>query len=509
MSARLARGLRVRYAEILAHTGTVGLITGAVLASPALAALAFQREWSAVPAFLVSGGLLSLSGWWLRRLVPVGAKGAIGLGDASVVILFSWVLAVAFAAVPFMWVGGLDLTEAIFEATSGWTTTGLTVIRPEGARPSILLLRSTLQLAGGAGLAILMVSALLGPPGVGLTRAEGRGEQLVPLVSRSASLVVRIYAGYTVVGILLLRMVGMGWFDAVNHSFAAVSTGGFSTKDANIGYWDSAAVEAVIIVLMFLGNLSFVTAYRVLRGRWRAFTSSGEVRLFTVLLAVGFVILLLGVMPGQSFAPPKEVRVALFEAATALTTTGFQTVGYGPWPGLGWWVLILLMIVGGGTDSTAGGLKQHRVYLLYRFVVYDLRRRLGPRRAANEFSLPGADGPRYYGFEEVASVGVFTFFYLVVLAMGTVVISAHGFGLRESLFEFASALGTVGTSVGVTSPDAPGVVLWTETLGMLLGRLEFYSIFVAVGVVLADVRLGLAGSNGNTNSSLRSAGKAG
>ena len=492
MNPRIARGTLVRYADIVSHTGTVGVITGVVIASPALGAFAYPQEWGATPAFLLPGLALAGLGAGLRRLTPAGGRGALRLADASVVVLLSWVLAVTFAAVPFMWVGGLDFTEAVFEATSGWTTTGLSVIRAEAARPTILLLRSTLQLAGGAGLAILMLSALLGPPGVGLSRAEGRGEQLVPLVSRSASLVVRIYAGYTVVGTLLLRVVGMGWFDAINHAFGAVYTGGFSTRDASIGYWDSFSVELVIILLMFLGNLSFVTAYRVLRGDWRAFTRSGEVRLFAVLGGAAFAVLLLWVGPGLPFEVPKVARVAFFEMATSLTTTGFSTVGYGQWPALGWWTLILLMIVGGGTDSTAGGLKQHRVYLLYRFLVFDLRRRLGPRHAANEFYLRTSGSPRFLGAQEVASAAVFVFLYLAALALGTGVLASYGFGLKESLFEFASALGTVGLSIGVTSADAAGGVLWAESVGMLLGRLEFYAIFVALGAILMYLKESVA-----------------
>ncbi len=492
MNPRIARGTLVRYAEILSHTGTVGVITGAVIASPALAAPAFPREWSAVPAFLLPGLALVGLGVGLRRLTPASGRGALGLADASVVVLLSWVLAVSFASVPFMWVGGLDVTEAAFEATSGWTTTGLSVIQVESARPTILLLRSALQLAGGAGLAILMLSALLGPPGVGLSRAEGRGEQLVPLVSRSANLVVRIYVAYAVLGTLLLRAVGMGWFDAVNHSFTAVSTGGFSTRDASIGYWNSFGVELAIIPLMFLGSFSFVTAYRVLRGEWRALTRSGEVRLFAMLGGTAFAVLLLRVGAGLPFEAPKMARVALFETVTALTTTGFSTVGYGPWPAIGWWTLILLMIVGGGTNSTAGGLKQHRVYLLYRFLVFDLKRRLGPRHAANEFYLRTSGTPRFLGAQEVASAAVFVCLYVAALAIGTGVLASHGFGLKESLFEFASALGTVGLSIGVTSADAPGGVLWAESLGMLLGRLEFYAIFVAVGAILMDLKESVA-----------------
>jgi len=382
-------------------------------------------------------------------------------------------------------VTGLNFTQAVFESVSGWTTTGLSVVDVTQASHVVLLWRSIMQLAGGAGLAIIMLSAITGPTGPALSVAEGR-EQLVPHVRQSAKLVMMIYGGYIIAGTAALHLAGMQWFDAVNHAFAALSTGGFSTRVESIGYWDSVAVEAVTIPLMILGNLSFITAWLMLRGKFRAVGRNGEIRLMAVMIPLCAILLFLLTAQGLYPTLGKSVRVAIFETVTALTTTGFSTVGYGDWNSFGWVVLIVLMLIGGGTCSTAGGIKQYRIFLLWKSVMWELRRSLLPRTAVTENPVWEAERQVFVNDARLRQIGAFVFLYLLTFAAGSAILAAHGYGLKESLFEYASAVGTVGLSVGVTSPSAPAGVLWAEIIGMLLGRLEFFVIFVSAAKLLRD-----------------------
>jgi trk system potassium uptake protein TrkH len=425
---------------------------------------------------------LGLAAW---RLLRPKDHVVLSIQEGGVIVLLSWVVVCLFSAWPFMAVTGLSFTQAVFESVSGWTTTGLSVVDVTQASHVILLWRSIMQLAGGAGLAIIMLSAITGPTGPALSVAEGR-EQLVPHVRQSAKLVMMIYSGYIAVGVVALHMAGMDWFDAVNHSFAALSTGGFSTRVESIGYWDSVAVEAVTIPLMILGNLSFITAWLMLRGKFRAVGRNGEIRLMAVMIPLCAILLFLLTAQGLYPTLGKSVRVAIFETVTALTTTGFSTVGYGDWNSFGWVVLIVLMLIGGGTCSTAGGIKQYRVFLLWKSVVWELRRSLLPRTAVTE--NPGWEAERqvFVNDARLRQIGAFVFLYLLTFAAGSAILAAHGYGLKESLFEYASAVGTVGLSVGVTSPSAPAGVLWAEIVGMLLGRLEFFVIFVSAAKLLRD-----------------------
>lgn len=383
---------------------------------------------------------------------------------------------------------GLSFPLALFESVSGWTTTGLSVVDVTAAGPVVLLWRSTMQLAGGAGLAIITLSAIVGPTGGVLASAEGRSDQLAPHVRRSARLVLLIYGAYTAVGIAAYRLVGMGLFDAVNHTFTAVSTGGFSTRVESIGYWDSPAVEAVTVALMVLGNLSFVTAWHLWRGRLRAVARNGEVRLTAVLVPLAAAALLM--LTCRSLYPHlgKAARVGLFEAVTALTTTGFSTVSYANWNGFGVLVLVVLMLIGGGTCSTAGGLKQYRAYLLWKLLVWELRRALLPPAAVLERPLWEGETRAFVDDARVRQVGFFVTLYLALFAAGTAILCACGSPLASSTFEFASSLGTVGLSMGVTSAAMPAPALWAQTVAMFLGRLEIVVVLVSIARVAGDLR---------------------
>jgi trk system potassium uptake protein TrkH len=253
------------------------------------------------------------------------------------------------------------------------------------------------------------------------------------------------------------------------------------------------AVEAVTLPLMVLGNLSFVTAWLLLRLQLRAGLRSGELRLMAVLLPVSATSRLL--LTCRELYPElgKAARVAVFESVSALTTTGFSTVGYGPWNGFGMGVLVILMLVGGGTCSTAGGVKQFRVFMLVRLVGWEIRRSLAPRSVVGE--RPVWEGGRRVELSDAAVVqlAVFMSLYAGTYALGTLTLCACGFNLGASLFEFASSLGTVGLSVGVTSVGMPRPAMLAETLGMFLGRLELVVVFASVLKLTRDGRGALGG----------------
>jgi trk system potassium uptake protein TrkH len=280
----------------------------------------------------------------------------------------------------------------------------------------------------------------------------------------------------------------MNWFDAVNHAFTALSTGGFSTRANSIAHWDSLAVEAVIVGLMLLGTLNFLTAYTLFRTKFRAVARNSEVRQTIVVILLAIAILLFGVTLGLYQNLGESLRVAVFNAVSALSTTGFATVDYNQWNGLGWLVLILLMLMGGGTGSTAGGIKQYRVHVLLRGLVWEFRRRLLPRRAILEPYLWKGEEREFVSDSHLRAVGLFVFLYLGIFFVGSGVLAAYGYDLDKSLFEFSSALSTVGISVGITSPDAPPGVLWVEMAAMFLGRLEFFTVVVGLFRLLDDLR---------------------
>lgn len=482
------RFLRGRYRAVLAYTGVIWTLIGLLTLAPLLGLLAYPAERALAPGFLVPGLSLILIGLGLAFALRPSEAPALTLREGSVILVLSWIPAFLVGLVPFMWVEGLTFVQALFESTSGWTTTGLSVIDVTQAARLTLLYRSIMQLAGGAGFVIMMMTLIVGPAGAELSAAEGRGEQLAPHIRRSASLVMRIYVAYVLIGFVGLRLAGMDWFDALNHAFCAVSTGGFSTRPESIGFWNSPAVEAVVIGLMLMGTTNFLTSYTALRGKFRAAFRNSESHLLIVLWTAAAGILLTGVTMGLYPVLGKSVRVAIFESLSAASTTGYTIADYTHWPGLGLFVILLLMLVGGGSGSTAGGLKQFRVYALFKALLLEFRRLFLPKNTVVQTSVWQGDRRVFLADKDIRRISMFLVVYLGTLVIGVLVSTAYGIPLADSLFEFTSTIGTVGLSVGVTGPDAPTGLLMTQVFGMFLGRLEYFTVIAGLVKLVGDVR---------------------
>jgi trk system potassium uptake protein TrkH len=465
---------------MLSSVGMILLVAGVLTLTPLLALVAYPGEAAHALAFVLPAACLGLAGVVLWRGLRPPARVTLSIREGGIIVLISWVLVMLFSAWPFVAVLKLSFSRALFESVSGWTTTGLSVVDVTQAGATVLLWRSVIQLAGGAGLAIIMLSTIVGPTGMGISSAEGRSDQLVPHVRQSARLVLMIYSGYAATGTLAYWLAGMSPFDALNHAFAAVSTGGFSTRAASIGHWDSVAIEAVSLPLMILGNLSFVTAWFLWRGQLRPVARNGEVRLLAGLIPLATAALL--VCTSRALYPHlgKSIRVAIFETVTAITTTGFSTVAYGNWNAFGMLMLIGLMLIGGGTCSTAGGIKQLRIYMLVKLLYWEIGRARLPRTVVLERPVWEGNRRVFVDDAKARQVGVFVFLYLAVYVMGALLLCACGYSLSDALFEFASAIGTVGLSVGVTSAGMPDIALGAEMLAMFLGRLEFIVVIVSL-----------------------------
>ncbi|MDO9547856.1 MAG: TrkH family potassium uptake protein [Candidatus Marinimicrobia bacterium] len=479
--------LITKYRIIGSHIGFVLFLIGLLTLTPLLILFFFPEELHFSMAFIAPAVLLMASGGLLYRWFRDVRSQPLLTHEAGIIVLFAWISAFIFSAFPFMKVLSLSFPLALFESVSAWTTTGLSVVDVTGAPRIILLWRSIMQLAGGAGFAIMMIAALTGVAGAGLSEAEGRSDQLIPQVRRSAQMVLLIYTAYLVFGVSAYILVGMSLFDAVNHTFSAISTGGFSTHVESVGFWDSAKIEGITIILMILGNLNFVSAYLLIRFRFRSFFRNGEIRIFAVLIILASLILFFSTATSLYPLLSKSIRVSIFEITSALTTTGFSTVSYTPWNDCGIIVLIILMLIGGGTCSTAGGIKQYRVYLLLKAIGWEIHRMLSPANAISQPYIRESDRKTYISDRQIKTVSLFFFIYIMVYLCGSLVLSTTGIPLREAFFEFASALGTVGLSVGVTSVNMSPVVLWTEITGMFLGRLEFFIIIVSIVKLSKDI----------------------
>jgi trk system potassium uptake protein TrkH len=476
-----------QYQAILSYTGTIIFLTGMLMLTPLFVLITRHQELIYAKDFIIPAVILLCIGGLLWRVFLPSRSMTLTLQEGGIVVLFCWIVASIFAALPFMTILGHNFTQAVFESVSGWTTTGLSIVNVLEAPYIILLWRSIMQFIGGAGLAIITIAALTGPSGSGVSFAEGKTELLSPHIRGSVKRIMVIYIGYAITGIILYMLAGMNFFDAINHSFAAISTGGFSTKPENIAYWDSTAVEMVSVLLMILGNMNFLVAYLMLRGKFKAFFKNGEIKTMAVLIPLTTVILFFFVCNAIYPSVEKSIRVAFFEVVTSLTTTGFTSTVYTEWNSLGYLVLIVLMLIGGGTCSTAGGIKQLRVYIMFKSILWEIARAFLPKSAVIENPIWKGEQKEFINNDQIRQITSFVSLYMLLYILGVGIISAHGYKLYESLFEFASALSTVGISCGLTLPSTPPLVLWTETLGMFMGRLEFFIIFISIGKIMRDI----------------------
>ena len=352
-------------------------------------------------------------------------------------------------------------------------------------------------MVGGAGIAIIMLASLTGSGTHQIYSAEGKGTLIKPNVLASARIVISIYMIYMVLGIVLYLVAGMNLLDALVHCFAAISTGGFSNYTQNIGYFDSASIESISILLMILGNMSFLMGYFLINGKFKSIARNGEIKVMFVSLMICIPLIYYFVAQSLYDGNGKAIRVAIFEAVSSLTTTGFSTVSYTDpaWLDGGVFILIILMLIGGGTCSTAGGMKQYRVYMLYKSMIWHLKSSLLPNNCVRKNYVWEGDLKAYQSDNKIVPIANFVILYLSFFVLGSLVIAFSkdavtgiNYSLRDSLFEFASSLGTVGITIGVSTTHAPNHVIWIETVGMLLGRLEFYVVFIALIKFINDAK---------------------
>ncbi len=424
------------------------------------------------PALIaIIGGFLLWYGFRKRK------RPALMATDASLIVILIWLIAIALGALPFLLSGILPLLDALFESTSAWTGTGLTMVEMPQEIPSIFLFwRAFMQFVGGAGIIVIMSSVLIKPFGAYEIETESQSERFLPHVVRTAHITVGIYLGYSIIGVILYYLAGMSLLDAICHTMSAISTGGLSTQSESIGYWQSIPIEAVSVMLMLVGATSFATHYVILTSRGRMGLKDNEIILMKWLLIVSIPLIAFGLMKAFDIGPLDGIRHAIFHAISALTGTGFSTLPVGNMIGQTLFLLIILMLIGGGMGSTAGGMRLYRVSIMIKSIV-----RWGRKQFYSSSTIVSRliwkRGKQVEVLDaEIQAVTSFIGLYIIIYLIGVFILLSYDFTLSESLFEFASALSVVGLSIGITVPEMPIGGKIALMAGMFLGRLGFIVI---------------------------------
>lgn len=483
--------LRSKYSTMTSAIGSILALIGVGHLLPLVVILFEPEDARFALAFIVPALIGIILGVTLIRALPVPVQRyALSLRDGAILVVAVWIMAMLMGALPFWIAKELSFLNALFESASGWSTTGLSVMNVDATPQIFLFWRSLTQFFGALGVVLIALASVIGTSAHILYQAEGRSGLLIPNIQRTVMLIVAIYLGLTVLMTLLYAAGGMSWFDALNHAMCTVSTGGFSSRGASFAYWNSPLLDILSVVLMFIASTNYATHFLLLRGEWKPAFRNREWRLAGgfLLIAIPLVFFALSGVEGYGWSL-KGLRVTIFETMAALSSTGFTSTTYAKWPDLALFVLTLLMLVGGGTGSTAGGIKQYRIYLLIKSVIWDVKKRLLPRRVVIKHRVWSGSQWQEVDQEEIAVTAVFVVFYLLVYAVGVTIFLLYGYPLRDSLFEMASSISTIGLSVGITSATAPAAIRVTQIVAMFLGRLEIFVVLFGMLQLGRDARL--------------------
>lgn len=410
--------------------------------------------------------------------------------EGVLVVSIGWVVMSVSGAIPFMIDGCIpSFTNAFFESMSGFTTTGVSVLTDvEILSPDILLWRSFTQLIGGIGIIVLAVAILpfLGIGGMQLFMTETSAlvsDKLQPRVREVAKRLVMIYMGLIVALIVALYFAGMPLFDAVNHALPTIATGGFSIKNASIGYYESSLIEYIIIVFMILGGTNFTLLYFAFKGKFRKLFFNEEFLVFIGFIVVFSLICGVAILHLKDHTYHAGFRAALFTIVSSITTTGFVTADFSQWSPFLSIIILLTMFFGACAGSTSGGVKIVRHIILLKNSFVELKRQLHPAAV-----LPVRLNGKAVSQSIVYSIKAFIIMYLIVFTFSTVFICATGHDILTSATSVATCMGNIGlpayneTRALGNFFDYSPIAKWILAFDMLVGRLELFAVLVLLTV---------------------------
>ena len=406
--------------------------------------------------------------------------------DGFGIVTFGWVFATLFGSLPYIFSGVIPHpVSALFETMSGFTTTGASILSDlENIPRGIHFWRALTHWFGGMGVLVLCVAILpfLGVGGMQIYRAEMPGpskDRLTPRIATTAKLLWGVYALLTLVEAILLKFVGkMGWFDSLCHAFGTMATGGFSTRSASVGAFDSVAIDIILIVFMFLAGINFSLHYHALTGKPGRYFRDPEFRFYFIFLACASLFITFNIWFAGAATLGRCFRDATFTATSIITTTGFCTADFDQWPNASRLLLVVMMFIGGCAGSTGGGMKVVRVFIMFKKMVRELKQFMRPS-AVIQLKLGG----KPVGQEIVSHISAFFAIFVLIFAIGSFVMTFFTPDLETATTCVIATLGNIGpglNAVGATQNYAaiPPLGQGILTVFMLLGRLELYTVLI-------------------------------
>lgn len=446
--------------------------------------VSFYYRESDMLDFWKAGGITAGIGLLLAALGKGGER-QLTRRDGYVLVSFAWVAFSLFGMLPF-YIGGYipDIADAFFETMSGFSSTGATILDDIESLPhGILFWRSMTQWIGGLGIIMFTIAVLpiFGVSGLQVFAAEASGpthDKVHPRIGITAKWIWSIYTGITTLLVCLLMLGGMDWFDSICHAFATTGTGGFSTKQASVAYYNSPYIEYVISIFMFISGINFTLVLLFVNRKFKKFISNAELKFYFSSVVFFTAVIAIALYYTSPMGMEESFRKSLFQVISLHTSTGFATDDYMQWSPVLWGLLTIIMLMGACAGSTTGGLKCIRMVILTKVSRNEFKHILHPNAI-----LPVRINKQVISSSIVSTVLAFCFIYITIIVISTLLMMTMEVGAEESIGCVISSIGNMGPGLGETGPAyswnaLPDAAKWLLSLLMLLGRLELFTVLL-------------------------------
>lgn len=477
---------------IMHYTGDVCLLLGIAILIPIIISLIYHETRYIIP--FLSAAILTLACGAISIKVFKKEKN-MSLKVAMIFSTLIWLIVCALSALPYYFSGELSYLNAYFEAMSGFTTTGFSMYTNlDTVSYTMNFWRAFTQWLGGLGI-IFLVLALLRSTGADVMRlylAEGRDERLLPSVKHTTRIIVYIYLAFTFLGVILFILAGMPVFDSVFHTFTALSTGGFGMHNTSVLYYNSVWIEIVAMIIMMVGATNFALHFTVIKGNWKEYFKDIETKVAYSLIIISTILVTFMLLKNHIYGTGilENLRFAIFQVVSAVTTTGLQTAFYPEilkqWIGLGLFLITLLMIIGAGSCSTGGGIKWLRFGILIKSMVWQVKSFILPGKAIVPKKIHHVSELKVTD-DVLRLTGAFVFTYFVVYIASIILVLLYYSDFPQVVFEVASGLSNVGLSSGLISASSPALVKIVFIVDFWMGRLEIWPVLLLAFIAIKNI----------------------